>query len=73
MKIAVRVHPGSKRQEIKAAGENCLEVWLHAPAADGKANASLRRLLADHFSLPQSRIRLLHGAASRRKLFAIEL
>ncbi len=73
MKIEVRAHPGSKKQAVMVTGENCLEVWLHAPAADGKANASLQRLLADHFSLPQSRIRLLHGAASRRKLFAIEL
>ncbi len=71
MKIEVRAHPGSKKQAVMVTGENCLEVWLHAPAADGKANAALHRLLADHFSLPLSCVRLVHGAGSRRKLFEI--
>lgn len=71
MRIVVSVKPGSKIEAIEATPEG-LVVRVRARALEGEANAACHRALAEHFGVPVSRVTLVRGARSRKKLFDIE-
>ena len=66
-RISVTVHPRSSRRRIERR-EDGLHVWLAAAPVDGRANQELLQLLADHYGLARSAVRLASGRASRRKI-----
>ena len=66
MFINVRVVAGAKREAIVKEADG-LKVYLRAPAVEGKANASLVEVLAEHFGVPRSRVRMIRGERSRQK------
>lgn len=71
MRIAVRVTPRSRRNEISwEAGT--LRVWLTAPPVDGAANEALIKLLAARLELPRSALRIVQGATGRQKVLEID-
>jgi hypothetical protein len=49
-----------------------LRVRVAAAPVDGAANAALVRVVADALGLAKGRVRLVAGAASRRKLIEID-
>ena len=67
-RIWVTVKPQAKRQEVKKIADGEYSVSVHAAAREGKANEALIELLADHFSVPKSSIRIVRGKTGRRKL-----
>lgn len=70
--VAVRVTPRSPRQQVDGQRGGRLIVRVNAPPADGAANASVRKLLAKTFGLPQSRVRIVRGETARDKSVALE-
>ena len=70
MKIQVKVKPNSKSEEVSQVGDN-LVVKVKAPPREGKANQAVIRVLAKHFSVPQSRVKILGGARSKDKVIEI--
>ncbi|MFQ5681827.1 MAG: DUF167 domain-containing protein [Candidatus Binatia bacterium] len=71
-KIWVTVKPQAKREEVKKTIIGEYLALVRTPAREGKANKALVKLLADHFSVPKSSIRIIRGQSSRRKLVEIE-
>ncbi len=71
MKIFVSVKPGAKREEVKSADGTHITVWVHARAHDGKANEAVIQMLAGHFGVASSRIKIVTGYASRQKIIEI--
>lgn len=71
LRISVTVKPQAKRQEVKKASDGTYLASVHAPAREGKANQALIGLLADHFSVPKSSVRIIQGHTGRRKLVEI--
>lgn len=72
VRIAVRLTPGARSERIQgiateADGSVVLRVAVAAAPERGKANAALLRLLAKRWRLPQTSLRLVSGAAQRRK------
>jgi uncharacterized protein len=49
-----------------------IRIKLRAPAVEGKANAALRRFLAEELNVPQRAIVLEHGERSRDKVIRID-
>jgi uncharacterized protein (TIGR00251 family) len=70
MIIKVRVTPNSKSPSVIKSGDS-YGVKVNAPAREGKANERLVEILADHFSAPKSRVRIVKGAGGREKLVEI--
>ncbi len=63
--IAVRVIPRARRDEVGGYRDGRLIVRTTAPAQDGKANAAVERLLAEHFG--SKKVEIVAGQRSRDK------
>ena len=70
MKVEVQVVPRSSQQRIIARGDK-LKIYVHASATDGKANNAVRILLAEHYKVAKSYIRIVKGEKSRNKIIEI--
>ncbi len=77
MKIEVRVKPGAKTEKVEApvaqlfGGSEPYKVSVREPAKEGRANDAVIRVLAKHFKVPASQVRILRGTLSRNKLVEI--
>ncbi|MBR3230710.1 DUF167 domain-containing protein [Candidatus Saccharibacteria bacterium] len=67
-KYFVAVKPGSSQEKITQIGEDQLVVYLHARPHDGEANDTLIKLLARHFKVAKTTIKITQGAKSRNKV-----
>jgi len=72
MKVAVRVVSGAKMQQVQAALDGTLKVWLHAEAKEGKANKALIELLADYYGVNKSSVRIVSGLKIKNKIVEID-
>jgi uncharacterized protein (TIGR00251 family) len=70
--VEVKVQPRARKAEVLADGAAGLIVRVVSAPEHGRANAEVRALVAEHFGLPPSRVRIVRGERSRRKLLAIE-
>lgn len=70
MKIQVKVKPNSKTQEVDEEGDSFI-VKVKEPPKEGKANRAVIKLLAAHFGVPQSQVRILSGLGSRNKVVEV--
>jgi len=71
-KIWLTVKPQSKRESVSELAADHYSIAVNAPAKDGKANLRLVEVLAQHFHTAKSRIRILRGQTSRKKLIEID-
>ena len=73
MKISVHLKSNSRhREEVVPNDDGSLTVYTKAPAIEGRANAAAVKLLAKHFGVAPSKVKLLRGASSKYKLFDID-
>ena len=47
------------------------KVWVKAPAKENKANLAVVKLLAKHFQTSKSKVRIISGQKSKKKLIEI--
>ena len=68
----VTVKPNSKKGPLVVVGEgNQLTVFLREKPIEGEANAALIKILAKHFGVGKSCIKIKSGARGRIKLVEI--
>ena len=73
MKISVLLKPNSRhREEVVADDDGSLTVYTKAPAIEGRANLAAVKLLAKHFGVASSKVKLVRGATSKYKVFEID-
>jgi len=73
MKISVRLKPNSRhREEVVVGDDGVLTIYTKAPAIEGRANVAAAKLLAKHFGVAPSKVKLLRGATSKYKIFEID-
>jgi hypothetical protein len=69
--VAVRVHPGARKNGVTGIHASAVKIALTAPPVDGKANEALIAFLAEALRLPRARIALVAGIGSRTKTLRI--
>jgi len=70
--VTVQVKPGSSKGPlVETADDGSLTIYVRERAVDGKATEAVVRVLAEHFSVPRSRVELVSGASSRVKRFRV--
>lgn len=67
MLIAVRVKPNARQTALTQQDDGTWLAAVNAPPVDGKANTALIELVAEHFGVPKSKVRIQSGAGSRIK------
>lgn len=70
--LTVRVHPGSRVAKIEQLAPGEYKVHVLAPPEKGEANREVMAALAEHFEIPRSRVRIVRGEKSRRKLISLD-
>jgi len=70
-RLSLKVTPGARQDEIVGETDDVIRIKLHAPPADGRANAALLELLARRLGVAKRDVRLITGAAARRKIVGI--
>lgn len=72
MKFSILLKPNSRhREEVVTNDDGSLTIYTKAPAIGGRANLAAVKLLAKHFGVSSSKVKLLRGAASKYKVFEI--
>jgi uncharacterized protein len=71
-RLAVRVQPRSRSNEIAGERAGALIVKVTAPPVDGKANGAVRRLIAKRLRVPAGRVSIVRGESSRDKLVEVD-
>ncbi len=74
MKMALKVTPGAKRNEVLGWEEDypqvgrVLKLRIAAPPVEGKANKEIVLFLAKTLGLSKSAVELVHGTSGRIKM-----
>lgn len=69
--LSVLVKPRASRSRVIGVQGDALAVAVAAPPVDGAANAELLRVLARQLGVKRQAIRVVSGAAGRRKVVCI--
>lgn len=72
LRIALKVVPGARSDEITGWLGDSLKVRVRAPAESGRANAAVLRVLAQALSLSEDAIRIVSGHGSPRKTLELD-
>lgn len=70
MKIRVKVKPNSRTEEVIQEGDG-FTVRVKEPPKEGKANEAVIKLLAEHFGISKSQVRILSGFKSKNKVVEV--
>jgi len=70
--LSIKVKPGARRSALTEQPDGQWLAEVAAQPVDGKANDALLALVAKHFGLRRSQVRLKSGAASRHKRVALD-
>jgi len=72
MRLMIRVTPRAKQRRLKQAADGTWRAMVPEPPEDGRANAALIKLLAEHFDVPKRALRIVRGHVGRQKVVEIE-
>lgn len=67
------LQPKASADEIVGMHGDYLKIRIKALPAEGQANAALIKLLAKHYEVAQSRVKIISGKQSRYKTVAIDM
>lgn len=67
--LKVKVHAGEKKNKLVQKAPDTFEIWVKAPAKQGRANEAVRTLLAEHLGVAENKLSLIKGATSPAKIF----
>lgn len=65
--LTVKVKPNARTTALTRQADGSWLAAINAPPVDGKANAALLALVADHFGVPKRAVSIRTGAGSRLK------
>jgi len=68
MKIKVKIHPNSSKEQIVQIKPNEFEVWVKETPLEGKANTALEKILKKHFN---KQCKIVFGFKSRKKVVEV--
>lgn len=68
--VKVKVHAGEKKNRVVKKSPDSFEVWVKAPAEQGRANEAVRVLLAQTLGVQENQLSLVKGATSPSKIFS---
>jgi uncharacterized protein (TIGR00251 family) len=71
VKLSVKVIPSSSRDCVAGWLEDTVKIKVRAPAEKGRANKSVRMLIARKLGLPADHVTIISGETSNRKMIDV--
>jgi uncharacterized protein YggU (UPF0235/DUF167 family) len=71
LRVRVTVRAGARSRGIEQMPDGSLRIKTTVAPEKGRANEDVVDMLADHYKVGKSCVRLVRGASSRRKEFEI--
>lgn len=71
MKYTIRVKTNAKENTVSEGTGGELRVLVKAPPQEGRANEAVIEALAAHFEVPKSRVAIVGGFKSKKKIVRI--
>lgn len=71
--VTVKVHPRARKQVIEEGPAGELKLRVKSSPSKGEANREVITVLASHFGLPRSRVKIIRGQKSRLKLISLKV
>jgi uncharacterized protein len=72
IRIDVYVQPRASKTAVAGMHDGAMRIRLAAPPVDGAANAALIAFVAERIGIAKSRVRVVAGLTSRRKIVEID-
>lgn len=73
MRIYAKVIPRASKNEVIKIAEGEYKIKIVAPPVDNQANEALVEILADHFDISKSSVKIIGGKTSRTKIIDISV
>jgi uncharacterized protein (TIGR00251 family) len=70
--LQVKVKPRARASSLELLADGTWLARLKSPPVDGKANAELIALVAEHFQCPKAAVTIKAGAGGRMKLVKVQ-
>ena len=70
--LEIKVFPQSGRQVCLQDKAGILKCYLKSSPEHGKANEELIKIVASRLAIPQAHLKIVRGAATRKKVIKIE-
>ena len=70
--LQIKVKPNSRASVLEQAADGTWVARVKAPPVDGKANAELVELVAEHWKCRKADVTIKSGASGRMKLVKVE-
>lgn len=71
-RISIYVQPRANKTMVAGLHDGCVKVRLAAPPVEGAANAALIEFVAERLGVAKSRVRIVTGQTSRRKVVEVD-
>ena len=71
-RVSIYVQPRASKTMLAGMHDGCVKVRLAAPPVDGAANAALIEFIAESLKVAKSRVRIVSGETSRRKVVEVD-
>lgn len=71
MRIFVQAKPGAKKELVEKVSENTFIVFVKARPEKGLANEAVIKAIAKYLGIARSRVRMIAGQTSRKKILEI--
>ncbi|MFH1024419.1 MAG: DUF167 domain-containing protein [Planctomycetota bacterium] len=71
MKITVDVKARSREERVEKTGDGHFKVRVKEPPVDGRANEAVCRVLGKYFNVAPSRVTVVSGHTSKRKIVEV--
>jgi uncharacterized protein (TIGR00251 family) len=71
-RLRLRVSPGARRTELVGRHGDAWKVRVSAPPENGRANATVLKLVAERLALPGRAVSLVSGHSAREKVVQVD-
>lgn len=69
--VHVEAKPGARAEDCAELADGTLVVRVAARAHDGEAKKAVQKVVAQHYNIAPSRLRLIRGATTRHKAYTL--
>jgi hypothetical protein len=69
--IRIKAFPDSKKPLVEESAPNVLRIFVREPAKDNQANRAVIKAVAQFYSLPENKLRLISGHRALNKMIEI--